>query len=57
MLHRKLRETAQIAQTELREVQGEQKWRYDTTVQPRTLKRGQKVLLLLPSSQNKLIIQ
>lgn len=57
VLRRKLRETTQIAQSELREAQGEYKWRYDATVRPHTFEKGQKVLLLLSSSQNKLLVQ
>lgn len=56
-LRKKLHETAQLATAELVKVPGAQKWCYDAKVQPQAFEKGQKVLLLLPLSHSKLMIQ
>lgn len=56
-LRRKLQILAQLAQEELAKTQGDQKRWYDAQVRLRTFDGGQKVLLLLPSTSNKLLIQ
>lgn len=52
-LRKKMRASAQLAQ----KAHGKQKRRYDAQVKPRFFEVGQKVLLLLHSSSNKLLVQ
>lgn len=53
----KLKELAALAQAILREKQTSQKQRYVLQVQPWVLEPGQWVLLLLPTTHNKLTIK
>lgn len=55
-LRKKLKETTQLAQAELGKEQ-EQKGCYAMHVRPKAFLAGQQVLLLLPSSNNKLLMQ
>lgn len=47
---------AQLAMAELGHCQEKQKKRYDVTVRPWSFEVGQKVILLLPPSENKLLM-
>lgn len=56
-LHTKLRANlAQLAQAELAHTQEAQRQCYDEAVRPRACQPGQHILLLLPSSSNKLLM-
>ena len=50
-------DTMKIAQEELAKAQGKQKKYYDRGAKPRKIKVGSKVLLLLPTKANKLLLQ
>ena len=56
-LKQRLQETCNIAQEELLKAQEIHKKRYDRSAQPKVLQVGQKVLLLLPTKANKLLLQ
>jgi hypothetical protein len=56
-LRTRLEETCNIAQEELLKAQDRQKRIYDRTSKPRSLEIDQKVLLLLPTKANKLLLQ
>ena len=56
-LRNRLEETCALAQEELIKAQETQKKLYDRTAQPTKLKVGEKVLLLLPTKANKLLLQ
>jgi len=56
-LRNKLGETLQIAQEELQKSQKKYKHYYDRKAKPRTFKAGDSVLVLLPSNNNKLLMQ
>lgn len=55
-IRKKMWASAQLAQEELQRSQEGQKRRYDAHLKPRSLEVGQQVLLLLPSSSNKLLV-
>ena len=52
-----LEETCQLARESLYEAQGRQKHHYDKKARNRQFKVGQKVLVLLPTDSNKLVLQ
>lgn len=52
----KLHAMAQLAKKELAQAQEDQKQLYDAQVWPCSFEQGQKVLLLLPSPSNKLLV-
>ena len=56
-LRERLSETWELAQKSLSETAQKYKRYYDVKSKPRKLKIGQKVLILLPSEHNKLLIQ
>lgn len=56
-LRQRLRATTQLVLHELEKSQEGQQRRYDTRVRPSSFIVGQKVLLLLPSFSNKLLVQ
>ena len=56
-LRERLEETCKIARESLREAQGSYKHHYDKRAKRRNLKVGDKVLVLLPTDQNKLLLQ
>ena len=56
-LKNRLEETCNIAQEELLKAQEIQKQQYDKSAQAKSLEVGQKVLLLLPTKANKLLLQ
>ena len=56
-LKNRLEETCNIAQEELLKAQEIQKRQYDKSAQAKSLEVGQKVLLLLPTKANKLLLQ
>ena len=55
-LKQRLQETCNIAQEELLKAQEIHKKQYDKSARPKVLEDGQKVLLLLPTKANKLLI-
>lgn len=57
MLRKELKETVTLAQYEFSQEQVRQKKHNDAAVRPRVIQLGQKVLLLLSSSKNKLLFQ
>ena len=56
-LRNRLQETWDMAHDELRRSQVRQKRQFDHAARERTFKRGDKVLILLPTSDNKLLMQ
>ena len=56
-LRTRLEDTCKLAQEELVRAQETQKRIYDRTARPKKLKKGEKVLLLLPTKANKLLLQ
>ena len=56
-LKQRLTETCKMAQEGLRTAQAKHKKFYDKKARPKTLKPGTKVLLLLPTKSNKLLMQ
>ena len=56
-LRNRLEETCQLARESLYEVQGRQKHHYDKKARNRQFKVGQKVLVLLSTDSNKLVLQ
>lgn len=56
-LKQRLQETCDIAQEELLKAQEVNKKHYDKSAKPKVLEVGQKVLLLLPTKPNKLLLQ
>ena len=56
-LRERLEETWKLAQQELEKAQRKQKFYYDRGVKARKLKPGDKVLVLLPTESNKLLMQ
>ena len=56
-LRNRLEETCELARTNLLQAQGKQKHHYDKRAKNRKFKVGQKVLVLLPSDHNKLLLQ
>ena len=56
-LRNRLEETCQLARESLYEAQGRQKHHYDKKARNRQFKVGQKVLVLLPTDSNKLVLQ
>ena len=56
-LRNRLEETCQLARESLYEAQGRQKHHYDKKIRNRQFKVGQKVLVLLPTDSNKLVLQ
>jgi len=56
-LQERLQETCEVAREELRKAQGRQKKYYDVKSRDRKFKVGDKVLLLLPTDGNKLLMQ
>ena len=56
-LRNHLEETCQLARESLYEAQGHQKHHYDKKARNRQFKVGQKVLVLLPTDSNKLVLQ
>ena len=56
-LREKLEDTMKIAKEELEKSQGRYKHYYDRKTRPRSLQVGDQVLILLPSEQNKLLMQ
>ena len=56
-LRGRIEKTLQIAHRNLREAQGRYKHHYDRRSRPRRLKVGDQVLVLLPTNQNKLLMQ
>ena len=56
-LRERLEETMKIAQEELEKSQGRYKHHYDKKARPRSLNVGDKVLILLPTDNNKLLMQ
>ena len=53
----RLEQTCKLAQDNLKKVQGKQKTYYDRHARSRKIKVGDKVLLLLPTDSNKLLLQ
>ena len=53
----RLQETCEVAKQELSKSQGKQKRYYDVKSHERKFKEGDKVLLLLPTDANKLLMQ
>ena len=56
-LRNRLEETCKIARDSLYDAQSVYKHHYDKSIRQRGLKKGDKVLLLLPTSHNKLMLQ
>ena len=56
-LQDRLQETCEVAKRELSKVQGKQKKHFDVKSKERKFKTGDKVLLLLPTDGNKLLMQ
>ena len=56
-LRKCLKHTFELAMKNLQKVQGKQKAYYDWQEKPRSFKVGDKVLLLLPTDSNKLLLQ
>jgi len=56
-LRNRLEETWEMAHEEVRKQQGIQKRQFDSRSKDRTFKHGNLVLILLPSSDNKLLMQ
>ena len=56
-LRNRLQETWDMAHDELRRIQSLQKRHFDFRARERTFKRGDQVLILLPTSDNKLLMQ
>ena len=56
-LQDRLQETCELAKEELSKAQGRQKKYYDVKSKDRIFKPGEKVLLLLPTDENKLLMQ
>lgn len=56
-LKNRLQETCRLAQDSLAQVQGKQEMYYNKNARDRQFKVGDKVLLLLPTSRNKLLVQ
>ena len=56
-LRKRLEHTCELAMKNLQKVQGKQKVYYDRRAKPRSFKVGDKVLLLLPTDSNKLLLQ
>jgi hypothetical protein len=56
-LKNRLEETCKLARESLHKAQGEYKHHYDKKARPRTFKVGMRVLLLLPTDHNKLMLQ
>ena len=56
-LRKRLEHTCELAMKNLQKVQGKQKVCYDRRAKPRSFKVGDKVLLLLPTDSNKLLLQ
>ena len=56
-LRNHLEETCQLARESLYETQGRQKHHYDEKARNQQFKVGQKVLVLLPTDSNKLVLQ
>ena len=56
-LRNRLEETCELARANLLQAQGKQKPQYDKKEQDRMFKVGQKVLVLLPSDHNKLLLR
>ena len=56
-LKNRLEETCQLARESLYEAQGRQKHHYDKKARNRQFKVGEKVLVLLPTDSNKLVLQ
>ena len=56
-LRKRLEHNCELAMKNLQKVQGKQKAYYDRRAQPRSFKVGDKALLLLPTSSNKLLLQ
>ena len=55
-LRKRLEHTCELAMNNLQKVQGKQKTYYDRQAKPRSFKVGDKVLLLLPTDSNKLLL-
>ena len=53
----RLQSTCELAQTELQKSQTRQKKYYDRNTKVRTFESGDKVLVLLPTESNKLLLQ
>jgi len=53
----RLEETCEIARVNLEKAQEEQRLQYDKRAKPRSLREGDKVLLLLPVNKSKLLLQ
>ena len=56
-LRKRLEQTCELAVKNLQKVQGKQKVYDDRRAKPRSFKVGDKVLLLLPTDSNKLLLQ
>jgi hypothetical protein len=56
-LKQRLEETCKVARESLEESQQSYKHHYDKSSRPRSLKVGDKVLVLLPTSNNKMMLQ
>ena len=56
-LRKRLEHTCELVMKNLQKVQGKQKAYYDRQAKPRSYKVGEKVLLLLPTDSNKLLLQ
>ena len=56
-LRNRIADTCEIARQELEKSQASNKEHFDKSSKPRSLEVGQKVLLLLPSDSNKLLVQ
>ena len=56
-LREKLEATLELAREELGKAQNKGKYHYDCKTKPRKLRTGDKVLLLLPTDNNKLLMQ
>ena len=56
-LRKRLEHTCELAMKNLQKVQGKQKAHYNRGAKPRSFKVGDKVLLLLPTDSNKLLLQ
>ena len=56
-LRNRLKHTCELAMKNLQKVQGKQKAYYNRQAKPRSFKVGDKVLFLLPTDSNKLLLQ
>ena len=56
-LREKLEAILELARAELEKAQNKGKYHYDCKAKPRKLQTGDKVLLLLPTDNNKLLMQ